>query len=69
MLTENKATRSKKFFWITGILVLCLLGGTAAYAKTKKVEFVEKNVINMYVCKIVAADPDKDMFAVQCMAR
>ena len=61
--------KSKKKLWVGIAVVVCLLAGTAAYARTSKVEYVEKNVINNYVCKVLAADPDEDMFAVQCLTK
>ena len=71
-MTKNKTVqqpKSKKKLWVGIAVVVCLLAGTAAYARTAKVEYVQKNVINNYVCKVLASNPDEDIFAVQCMTR
>ncbi len=71
-MVKNKTAqepKSKKKLWTVVILVACLLAGSAAYANSKKVEYVEKNIINNYVCKVLAANPDEDIFAVQCLTK
>lgn len=67
-------TKSKKPLIIASLFVAVLVfvgiyGFVSVKNEEVKPECVQKNVINNYVCKIVGADPDQDMFAVECLTK
>ena len=60
---------------VTGIVVFvstCVAVGllTLVGSNSKpKTEYIEKGVVTNYVCKIVGAEPDENVVAVQCFTK
>lgn len=53
---------------LVGMLIGASIGLTINLLRAEK-NYIHKNVINSFVCKIVGADPEANMFAVECLSR
>lgn len=62
-------------WWIASAIGLGVIFGVSLWARTQKteqpqqVEYIQKGVVTNYVCKIVGAEPDQDVIAVQCFTK
>lgn len=60
-------------WWIVSGITVGLLFGLALWARSQSkkevAEYIEKGVVTNYVCKIVGAEPDQDIVAVQCFTK
>ena len=69
---EASVVKKKIFIIAVVASVIVVAGLTALALKTKNVsqtEYVQKNVINNYVCKIVGMDAEAEMIAVECLTK
>jgi len=72
-LDSKKILAKKKvvyYSWIAVIVsvvgLFCLALWSKKESKKETVEYIQKGTVTNYVCKIVGADPDEEVVAVQC---
>lgn len=71
-MPETTQKKSKKILiagsiFITALILIGIYGFISV--KEEQPEYVQKNVINNYVCKVVGMDSDQNMFAVECLTK
>ena len=62
------AKRKTKFYLGVALVTLGIIIGVAVYNK-KQPDYVKKNVVNQYVCKVVGSVPDEDILALECLTK
>jgi hypothetical protein len=62
------AKRKIKFYLGVALVTLGVIIGVVVYGK-KQPDYVKKNVVNQYVCKIVGSVPDEDILALECLTK
>lgn len=72
---ESDIFRTKIGYYTVGIVLLVVVAFfsvTYFWSKNHKkeaTEYISKGVVTNYVCKIVGADPETEMVAVQCLTK